>query len=259
MVNKTMGAIAVAVVLIAGHQTPSLAQDLVISGSSTVSHGLMLPHEVEVEALSGMRLEVNSTGSGYGIRALFNGGADMAMISAPLGAVVSNLNARDPGSINGRELVASQVGGSRVAFVVHPHNPVKFLTAQQLYDILNGTITNWADVGGLPMPIDLLAEPPGGGVRSAVEYRLATWGDLLAVEHYVQSARLVPAAVAQVPGAFGITAESHVNDTVAVMTTEETVIQPYYLVTRGQPDSRMRAVIEAARAVSGWSARSGDS
>lgn len=240
---------------------PPLAQaeDLVVSGSSTVGHGLMLPHEEEVEALSGVRLEINPTGSGYGIRALFNGGADMAMISAPLGAVVSNLNARDPGSINGRELVANQVGGSRVAFVVHPHNPVKSLTAQQLYDILNGTITNWADVGGLPMPIELLAEPPGGGVRSAVEHRLAEWGDLLAVEHYVQSARLVPVAVAQVPGAFGITAQSHVNNTVALITTEEAVIQPYYLITRGQPDGRMRAVIEAARAVSGWNARSGES
>lgn len=256
---RTLAALTLVLAFSTGLPPSAPAQELVISGSSTVSHGLMLPNEAEVEVMSGVRLEVNSTGSGYGIKALFNGGADMAMISAPLGAVISNLNARDPGSINGRELVANQVGGSRVAFIVHPHNPIKTLTADQLYDILNGTITNWADVGGLPMPIELLAEPPGGGVRSAVEYRLSEWGDLLAVEHYVQSARLVPGAVAQVPGALGITAESHVGDTVALVTTEEAVIQPYYLVTRGQPDSRMNAVIEATRAVSGWTARSGES
>lgn len=235
------------------------AQELVISGSSTVGHGLMLEHEAEVETRSAVPIQVNATGSGHGIRALFNGGADMAMISAPLGAVVSNLNAREPGSINGRELVAHQVGGNQVAFIVHPSNPVKTLTSQQLYDILNGTITSWAEVGGLPMRIDLLAEPPGGGVRSAVEYELSQWGDVLAIEHYVQSARMVPMAIAQTPAGLGITAVAHVTGQVAMMTTEETVVQPYYLVTRGQPDRRMNAVIEAARAVSGWSARVGGS
>lgn len=96
-------------------------------------------------------------------------------------------------------------------------------------------------------------------MRSAVEHRLAEWGDVLAVEQYVQSAQLVSSAVAQVPGGFGITAMSHVNSTVALVTTEEAVIQPYYLVTRGQPDSRMKAVIEAARTVSGWNAPGADS
>lgn len=259
MLKKVIGPIGLLMLLMIGFQPHLQAQELVISGSSTVGHGLMLPRETDVELRSGIQIQVNATGSGYGIRSLFNGGTDMAMISAPLGAVVSQLNARDPGSINGRELVAHQVGGSQVAFVVHPANPIKFLSAQQLYDILTGKVTNWADVGGLPMPIRLLAEPPGGGVRSAVEYRLAQWGDVLAVEHYVQSARMVPPAVAQVPGGFGITAMSHLDSGVALVTTEEQVIQPYLLVTRGQPNARMTAVIEAARSVSGWNASAGDS
>lgn len=259
MLKRTMGAAALIALLTTGYQGSLQAQELIISGSSTVGHALMLPHETEVEALSDNQIEVSATGSGHGIRALFDGTADMAMISAPLGSVVSNLNARDPGSINGRELVAHQVGGSQVAFIVHPSNPVKTLTAQQLYDILTGRITNWADVGGIPMQIDLLAEPPGGGVRSAVEDRLSEWGDVLAVEHYVQSARLVPGAIAMVPGGFGITALSHIDGSVALVTTEEAVIQPYLLITRGQPTARMRAVIEAVRAVAGWNTSNGES
>lgn len=259
MFRKLFGFGALAALLMTGLHQPALAQELVVSGSSTVGHGLMLPHELEIEARSGVQLQVNATGSGYGINSLFDGATDMAMISAPLGAVVSNLNARNPGSINGRELVANQVGGSQVAFIVHPLNPVKSLTSQQLFDILNGSITNWADVGGLPMPIKLLAEPPGGGVRSAVEHHLAQWGDVLAVEQYVQSARLVPTAIAQMPGGLGITAMSHLDQSVVAVSTEESVVQPYYLVSRGQPTPRMRAVIEAARAISGWNARPGES
>lgn len=259
MLNRITGTAALFALITTGFQPSLQAQELVISGSSTVGHGLMMPHETEVETRSAVRIEVNATGSGHGIKALVNGDADMAMISAPLGSVVSNINARDPGSINGRELVAHQVGGSQVAFIVHPSNPVRALSAQQLYDVLTGRITNWADLGGLPIPINLLAEPPGGGVRSAVEHRLSEWGDVLAVEHYVQSARLVPGAVAQVAGGFGITALSHVEGPVALVTTEEDVVQPYLLITRGQPNARARAVIEATRVVTGWSSSAGES
>ncbi len=259
MLKKLVSPIGLLALLTIGFPQSLQAQELVISGSSTVGHGLMLEHERELESRSAVPIQVNATGSGHGIRALFNGGADMAMISAPLGAVISNLNARNPGSIDGRELVAHQVGGNEVAFIVHPSNPVKALTAEQLYDILNGTITNWAEVGGLPMRIDLLAEPPGGGVRSAVEHRLAEWGDALAVEQYVQSARMVPMAIAQSPGGLGITALTHVSGQVAMVMTEESVVQPYILVTRGQPNGRMRAVIDAARAISGWTTWNGQS
>ena len=34
------------------------------------------------------------------------------------------------------------------AVVVHPSNPVKQLTRQQLEDIFRGKITNWKQVGG---------------------------------------------------------------------------------------------------------------
>lgn len=243
--------VLVALVAIGFHQAAQ-ADQLVISGSSTVGHDLLMPNRSEIQGLAGHQIEINSIGSGNGIKSLSNGNADMAMISAPLGEVISNLNAREPGSINGRELVAYQVGGAEVAFVSHPSNPVRSLRSHQIYDILNGSITNWSEVGGLQMPIQVFVEPPGGGVRSAVEHRLSDWGDHLAAEQYVQSASLVRTAVAQVHGGLGITALAHVDNSVRLIATEEPLLQPFFLVTRGQANRPMMAVIEAARRVSGW-------
>lgn len=232
---------------------------MTINGSSTVAAGLLAPHRDEIQRRSGQQIEVSPTGSGHGIKALSNGGADMAMISANLGAIVSNLNEREPGSINGRTLVAYQVGGAQIAIIAHPSNPIRSLTAHRLYDILAGKTTNWADVGGLPMPIQIFVEPPGGGVRSAVEHKLSEWGDHLVAEQYVQSATLVRNAVARGPGGLGITAMAHVDNTVRLMATEELLLQPYFLVTRGRANPQMMAVIKAARAVTGWRASGSDS
>lgn len=256
MLKNLICAMALSALISFGVQHTAQAQDLTISGSATVSYGLMLPHEMEIEARSGVQIEVMATGSGHGIKSLFNGSADMAMISSPLGPVVASRNAQEPGSVNGRELVVHQVGASDVAFIVHPMNPLRTLTAAQLYDILAGKIVNWSEVGGPQMPITLLAEQPGGGVRSAVEHRIAEWGDVLFGEKQLQSVLLVRNAVARTPGGFGIAARSIIDDTVALITTGENLSQPYNIVTRGQPDSRMRAVIEAARVISGWNPQS---
>ncbi|NNG03121.1 MAG: hypothetical protein HKM95_03360 [Inquilinus sp.] len=229
--------------------SPSVqAQELRISGSSTVSGSLMVPHEREIETLAGEQVGVTATGSSHGIKALVAGTADMAMISAPLGAVVASINERDPGAVNGRGLIAHEVGRNQVAFVVHPSNPVRRLNSNQLYDILAGRIANWREVGGVTMPIQIMVEPPGGGVRSAVEDTIEEWGDVLAAESYVQSAPLVITAVSHLPGGLGITSMSHVNGSVDLLETEEPMGQSLYLVTVGQPDRRMTAVIEAARA-----------
>lgn len=252
MPYKSIASLALAALVALGLHQPAQADPLLITGSSTVAHDLMMPRTAEIQARAGVQFDVESTGSGYGIKALFNNTADMAMISAPLREVVLNLNERDPGSIDGRELTAYEVGGAQVAFITHPSNPVRSITAQQLYDILNGKITNWSELGGLQMQIQVFVEPPGGGVRGAVEHRLAEWGDHLATEQYVQSAQMVKAAVSQVLGGFGVAAAVHADNSVAVLSTNDVVKQPYYIVTRGQASGQMMAVIEAARAVTGW-------
>ena len=48
----------------------------------------------------------------------------------------------------GKEVEEVIVAYDALAVVVHPSNPVKQLTRQQLEDIFRGKITNWQQVGG---------------------------------------------------------------------------------------------------------------
>ncbi len=48
----------------------------------------------------------------------------------------------------GEDLAEVPIAYDALAVVVHPSNPVKQLTRQQLEDIFRGKVTNWQQVGG---------------------------------------------------------------------------------------------------------------
>ena len=61
-----------------------------------------------------------------------------------------------------------------LAFIVHESNPVNGLSAQQLYDIYMGKITNWSEVGGNDEPISAFQRPDTSASRTIFEnYMLA--------------------------------------------------------------------------------------
>lgn len=252
MLKNLVGAAALFALATLAIHNPAQAQELVVNGSTVVANALMIPMETAIETASNQQIRIVPTGSHHGVKALADGSADLAMISAPLGAVIANMNERRRDQpINGRDYVAHRVGANYVAFVLNHTNPVRSLTPDQLYDVLAGRITNWAEVGGLNMPINLMAEQPGGGTRTVVEERLAQWGDLLDTHSSMQSVPIVLLGVAREQGALGIVSLADINGTVAKLDVDEVLAQPLFLVTRGQPDSRSAAVIQAARSVSG--------
>ena len=261
MLNRFLVCGGFAALLAAGIQNPAQAQELVVEGSRTVAASLMLPNEGDLEARSSQQIRIVASGSTHGIEALIEGHADIAMISAPLGMVVSALNdhshhGESEEKINGRELVAHGIGQRTVAFVVNRTNPVQTLSSNQLYDILAGRITNWSQVGGVIMPIQILAAHEGNGARAVVENKLSEWGDHLETDTFLQLEPMIVRAVAQVPGALGIVSSAHVDSSIVMLSTGETLLQPFFLVTRGQPDALMDAFIQAVQVIS---ARAGSS
>src|ERR1700733_15735064 len=129
------------------------ARTVAIHGSTTVSAAVLVPHKDDIEKASGETLDIVANGSGRGLADLTAGKADMAMISAPLEAEAAAANAKTPGSVDPAKLVVHQIGEARVAFVVHPSNPVKELSLAQIAGILSGKISKWSEVGGADQPI----------------------------------------------------------------------------------------------------------
>lgn len=228
------------------------AAELTIAGSTTVSSSVLDPYEEKIEKRAGVDLRVNAIGSSRGIVALSDGLADIAAISAPLADVVRKINSREPGKVDGRSLVAHEIGAASVAFIVHPSNPIKELSFEKITDILAGRIKFWSELGGPNERIEIIAEYKGGGIRTMVEKKIGEWGDVLVDDvNSVQTGPQVTYAVGVVPNAIGIVATAMVNNSVFMMRTDQVITQPMFLVTKGEPSREVAKVIEAVRQLAG--------
>ncbi len=126
-------------------ETPQVT--LTISGSGSVS-SLLTAVEGDFKAANpGYKLNVLSgSGTSGGVKGIIDGSLTVAaMARAP----------KDDEAAQGVKYVA--IGGSAVAFVVHPDVKVSNLTQEQARAIFFGEITNWSDVGGQELPIAVYA------------------------------------------------------------------------------------------------------
>lgn len=67
----------------------------------------------------------------------------------------------------GKGLVDIPVAFDGIAVIVNPSNPVTDLSVEQLRDIFSGKITNWRQVGGKNLGIDLVNRDEASGTREA--------------------------------------------------------------------------------------------
>jgi phosphate transport system substrate-binding protein len=141
------GALALAGVLAAGAPAAE-KQTLTVEGSTTVGPIADAFAEAFMRKYPGLSVTVKKTGSGDGAKALVDGLCDVATMSRFMkdkeyaGAVAK-----------GFLPVAHVVAMDGVTVVVHPSNPVKDLTTEQVRDIYMGKITNWKGLGGADQEI----------------------------------------------------------------------------------------------------------
>jgi phosphate transport system substrate-binding protein len=97
-------------------------------------------------------------GTSYGIGALLAERCDIAAGSRPISA-----NETAMGEERGIRMSSAVIGAYSIAIIVNTGNPVANLTADQVRDIFAGTITNWKDVGGPDVAIQLYIRDPISG------------------------------------------------------------------------------------------------
>lgn len=226
---------------------PAVAQEIALHGSGTVGRGIVLPNEAQIEAASGVALNVVVNGSGNGLQDLAAGRADMAMISAPIAAEAAIVNSNNPGGLDIGAMQTFEIGSSEIYFIVHPDNPVQALDEDQMLGIMTGAITNWSDVGGPNTPIVLAVEVPGNGTRAVVQSVFMDDADFATDARTMRDLNQVAAVVAQLANAVGYGNESSMASGTVRPVEGIVVAQPLALVTDGAPTPPMQAVIDAVR------------
>jgi phosphate transport system substrate-binding protein len=220
-----------------------------ISGSTTVNLNVFQPFKAQIETASGVKLEVIANSSPRGLDDLIAGRADVAMLSSQLTAVAGKINQKQPGAVDTSTLKEFKIGESKVAFIVHPSNPVKSLTLPQLKEIFAGNVTNWKEVGGADAAIVVVTEASGGGIRTTLEEQLMGGVAVAQQARHVANAPQIPLIVKQLPGAIGSASAKHDLAGVVVLQTEEIIAQPLILVTKVNPNGSTTKVVEAAAQV----------
>jgi phosphate transport system substrate-binding protein len=239
-------ALVIAAVLVT---SAAAAQPIVVQGSTTFNRRVMEPHQAAIEAATGQRLTVIPNKSTPGLVALFEGRAQMTMISASLESEIQELQKVLP-NCEYRRLKAFQITATRVAIGVHPSNPVRQASLDTIRKILRGEIINWRELGGPDLPIRL-ALAAGGGIVAVVETELLA-GQRPGLKNiiYVNTPVQLVQVMEQEPGVLGFAQLTLVMQRgLPEIVTDRPLETTLNLVTLDEPTPAMRAVIEAARRI----------
>ena len=144
-----------------------------------------------------------------------------------------------------------------VGVVVHPDNPVKTLSTQQLKDVYAGKIGNWKDLGGPDHAVTLYTRDEASGTRSVFWKKALGKADISDKALFTPSNGAMKTAVANDPYAIGYVSVGHIDKSVTpvaldgVTPTLETVKSGQYAVarglysnTKGEPQGLAKAFID---------------
>lgn len=241
-----------AVLLLALMDPPAQAQAerVRLQGSTTFQSLLIDAHKAKIENGANVKLEVIANKSIWGLTALIEGRADVAMISADLVGERRELEKHAPKEVIDK-LQSFEIARSRIALAVHPSNAVAEITIGQMARILKGEIANWKELGGADLPIRVVVVREGGGTVVALRAQTIRDEPIAAPNiARLESPRHVLTVVAQDPGALGVTQLRLLRKAgLPELSTDAPIEQRLYLVTRGDPSPAVKRMIDAVRIV----------
>jgi len=138
-----------------------------IDGSTTVGPIVDAFVEAFNEKMPDLRFSVKKTGSGDGATALVEGRCEIAAMSRFM-----RHDEYNKAVAAGRMPVPFTICLDSVCLIVHPSNPVRSLSKEQVKKIYTGEITNWRELGGPNIPIIAISRDTSSGTYE-VFYELA--------------------------------------------------------------------------------------
>lgn len=126
---------------------------LLVTGSSTIAPVMNEIAKAFEAENPGVRIDVQSGGSGRGINDTRQGVANIGMVSRAL-------------KEDEQDLQPHLIGLDGITMIVHASNPITELTRDQIIGIYTGQIQDWSEVGGPAGPITVVNKAEG---RSTLE------------------------------------------------------------------------------------------
>lgn len=194
-----------------------------------------------------IKITVAGGGSGVGVRQVGEGLAGIGNTGRPL----------KPDEIKKYGLKTWPFAIDGVALAVHPDNPVKSLTTEQIRKIYSGEITDWKDLGGIQGTINLYGREDGSGTRETFTDKLLGKTELSAAVNVVSSNGSMKTAIAQDKRAIGYVGIGHLDSLISGVAVdghipsqenaasgEYPVVRNLFMNTKGEPVGLTAAFID---------------
>jgi phosphate transport system substrate-binding protein len=219
------------------------AGNLVINGSTTVLPIAQKVAEAYMKENPQVKISVSGGGSGNGIKALIDGTTDIADSSRFIKDGEVKLAVE-----KGTYPVPFAVAYDSIIPVVHPSNPMKNITLDQLKDIYMGKIKNWKEIGGPDLKIVVVSRDTSSGTYEVWEEKVMKKERVFPGALLQASNGAVVQAVSKNKHAVGYIGLGYVNKSVkpltvnGIMGSEKTTLdgtypisRALYMFTRGWP------------------------
>lgn len=214
--------------VIAGCSSPKNGLDtIIVSGSTTVLPIAQEAAEQFSKKNPGTHILVSGMGSSAGIESVSAGTAQIGTSSRELKESEAKLGLTD-----------IAVAHDGIATIINKSNPVTGLTSEQLRNIFAGKITNWKEVGGPDLHIELINRDEASGTREA--FSNIVMGD----EKFNRGAVVLPGTgqvrevVGRTKGAIGYISIGFINKDVKAVTVDGVVPTKENVSSGAYPISR---------------------
>ncbi len=152
------------------------------------------------------RIAVTGGGSGTGIAALINRTADIANASRPMKSHERSLAKKN--GVEPRTIVIATDG---LAIIVHPENPVRWISLPQLAAVFRGEIRNWGELGGPDRRITCYGRQSNSGTFEFFKTVVLGGGDFDASVLQMNGNAQIVASLGQDPGGIGYVGVGYVQ------------------------------------------------
>jgi phosphate transport system substrate-binding protein len=223
--------------------TFAAAGNIVIKGSTTVLPIAQKVAEAYMKENPDVAISISGGGSGNGIKAIIDGTTDIADSSRFIKGKEVKLAVE-----KGFYPVPFRVAYDCIVPVVHPSNPIKDITMDQLKAIYKGEVKNWKDVGGPDKKVVVISRDTSSGTYEVWHKKVMKKEKVFPGALLQASNGAVAQAVAKNKYAIGYIGLGYLNKDVkalsvnGVVGSEETTLdgtfpisRPLFMFTQGWP------------------------
>ena len=224
-----------------------------IKGSDTMVNLCQAWAEAFMAKHPDVAVAVTGGGSGTGIAALIGGSCDLAAASRMM-------TPKEQAQAAAKEW---KVGLDGLVVVVHPKNPVRQLTLQQLAGLFTGTIQNWKDIGGPNRKVVILSREVNSGTHVYFKEHVLGKGQEFSPEALLMpSSQAIADEVATNPDAIGYYGMGYLNpkntpvsiakgpegpyvapSIAAVQSNDYPISRPLFFYSRGEPQGVVKTFL----------------